>query len=80
MKNKRWLVEGFCPVDEYNCLMPVEYEAVEADGVIQEYQKKRMVCRHVLGEGCSHEADCHFFASAPQRLDKETVWYEGRER
>ena len=29
---KTWLVEGFCPVDHYHCLMPVEYEAVEENG------------------------------------------------
>ena len=33
---KTWLVEGFCPVDHYHCLMPVEYEAVEENGVVQE--------------------------------------------
>ena len=29
MDYKNWLVEGFCPVDRYTCLMPVEYESEE---------------------------------------------------
>ncbi len=29
MQTRKWLEEGFCPVDRYNCLMPVEYEAEE---------------------------------------------------
>lgn len=74
MDYKRWLVEGFCPVDEYNCLMPVEYEAIEVNGVVQEYQKKRMVCRHVLGEGCPYEAECKFFKAAPERMEKGANW------
>lgn len=45
---KTWLVEGFCPVDHYHCLMPVEYEAVEENGVVQEYKKSKMVCGHSL--------------------------------
>ncbi len=76
MDYKKWLVEGFCPVDDYSCLMPVEYESIEENGIIQEYQKKRMACRHVLGEGCPKEAECHFFANAPQRLEKGATWYE----
>lgn len=76
MDYKKWLVEGFCPMDDYNCLMPVEYESIEENGIIQEYQKKRMLCRHVLGAGCPHESECHFFAAAPERLEKGATWYE----
>ena len=62
---KTWLVEGFCPVDHYHCLMPVEYEAVEENGVVQEYKKSKMVCRH-----------CTFFKDAPEVLEKNANWYE----
>ena len=54
---KTWLVEGFCPVDHYHCLMPVEYEAVEENGVVQEYQKSKMVCRHSLSGQCEQKED-----------------------
>ena len=33
MQTRKWLEEGFCPVDRYNCLMPVEYEAEEKKNV-----------------------------------------------
>ena len=52
---KTWLVEGFCPVDHYHCLMPVEYEAVEENGVVQEYKKSKMVCRHSLSGQCEQK-------------------------
>ena len=29
MQTRKWLEEGFCPVDRYSCLMPVEYIAEE---------------------------------------------------
>ena len=74
MECKRWLVEGFCPVDEYNCLMPVEYEAVEEKGVVLEYQKKQMACRHVLEGDCPQKEECRFFKVAPERLDKGANW------
>lgn len=77
MDYKKWLVEGFCPIDDYSCLMPVEYESIEANGIIQEYQKKRMVCRHALAGKCPQEEQCHFFAAAPERLEKGAAWYEG---
>ena len=35
---KQWLVEGFCPVDRYHCLMPVEYESVEQNGMVIELE------------------------------------------
>lgn len=74
MAYKKWLVEGFCPIDEYNCLMPVEYESVEVNGVVQEYEKRRMACRHVLNGGCPHEAECKFFQLAPERMEKGANW------
>ncbi len=77
MEYKKWLVEGFCPVDDYRCLMPVEYEAVEENGIIQEYRKNRMVCRHALEGQCPQVQQCHFFATAPDRLEKGATWYEG---
>ena len=47
MDYKKYLIEGFCPVDKYHCLMPVEYESYEKDGAVAGYHKKRMVC-HLL--------------------------------
>ena len=44
MDYKKYLIEGFCPVDKYHCLMPVEYESEESDGIVVGYHKKRMVC------------------------------------
>ena len=32
MQTRKWLEEGFCPVDRYSCLMPVEYIAEEENG------------------------------------------------
>ena len=48
MDYKKYLIEGFCPVDKYHCLMPVEYESYEEDGAVAGYHKKRMVCRQLL--------------------------------
>ena len=73
---KTWLVEGFCPVDHYHCLMPVEYEAVEENGVVQEYKKSKMVCRHCLRGQCEQKEDCTFFKDAPEVLEKNANWYE----
>ena len=41
MQTRKWLEEGFCPVDRYNCLMPVEYEAEEKNGKVKDFHKKR---------------------------------------
>ena len=73
---KTWLVEGFCPVDHYHCLMPVEYEAVEENGVVQEYKKNKMVCRHSLSGQCEQKEDCTLFKDAPEVLEKNANWYE----
>lgn len=40
MDYKKYLIEGFCPVDKYHCLMPVEYESEESDGIVVGYHKK----------------------------------------
>ena len=40
MDYKKYLIEGFCPVDKYHCLMPVEYESYEEDGAVAGYHKK----------------------------------------
>ena len=76
MDYKKFLIEGFCPVDKYHCLMPVEYESDEEDGVITGYHKKRMVCRHALAGACEKMEECKFFADAPDKLDKDEKWYE----
>lgn len=75
MEEKQWLVEGFCPTDEYRCLMPVAYEPMEEHGIVTSYRKKRMACRHVEKEGCAEEANCPFFRTAPEQLEKNTEWY-----
>lgn len=75
MEHRTWLVEGFCPAAQYNCLMPVEYEAVEDNGVVREYQKTGMLCKILSsGEGCPHEAECKHFAKAPAVLDRDVPW------
>ncbi len=76
MEHKIWLVEGFCPVDGYHCLMPVEYEPLQQEGVAQEYYKSRMGCRHALQGMCQQEEECHFFRAAPPVLDKNAPWHE----
>ena len=63
-------------VDHYHCLMPVEYEAVEENGVVQEYKKSKMVCRHSLSGQCEQKEDCTFFKDAPEILEKNANWYE----
>ena len=73
---KLWLVEGFCPQDNYQCLMPVEYEAVETGGVVKEYRKVQMACRHMKGPGCDKREECPFFPEAPEMLEKNANWYE----
>lgn len=73
---KLWLVEGFCPVDQYHCLMPVEYTAVKEDSVIQSYAKDRMACRHALADKCDNIEECEFYKNAPDVLDKGVNWYE----
>lgn len=74
--NKLWLEEGFCPKDNYQCLMPVEYEPVEAGGVVREYRKVQAACRHIQGEGCEHKESCPFFKAAPEVLEKNAHWFE----
>ena len=76
MDKKIWLVEGFCPVDRYTCLMPVEYEADEENGNLKQYHKQRMACRHVLSGECSQSEKCEFWEKAPDVLDKNSIWYE----
>ena len=73
---KQWLVEGFCPLERYHCLMPVEYESVEQDGVIKEYRKLTMACRNARNGVCKQVAECTFFQAAPDCLEKNTNWYE----
>ena len=72
---KQWLVEGFCPVDRYHCLMPVEYESVEQNGMVIEYNKKRMACRNAVAGSCDKLEECQFFKEAPETLDKNVCWY-----
>lgn len=76
MDKKIWLVEGFCPVDRYTCLMPVEYAAYEENGNIKQYNRQGMVCRHVLSGECSQMEECEFLKKAPDVLGKNSVWYE----
>lgn len=73
---KLWLVEGYCPKDSYQCLMPVEYEAVESGDVVKEYRKARIACRHVKDGGCEQEGACPFYEAAPDMLEKNANWYE----
>lgn len=73
---KLWLEEGYCPKDCYQCLMPVEYESVEAGGVVKEYRKVQIACHHVKGEGCEHREACPFFEAAPEILERNAHWYE----
>lgn len=74
--SKIWLEEGFCPVDQYHCLMPVSYVPVEGEKEVQTYQKESMACRHVLSGKCDKQASCEFFQKAPEKLDKSVNWYE----
>ena len=76
MDYKKYLIEGFCPVDKYYCLMPVEYESEEKDGMVVVYHKKRMACRHALAGSCENSDKCKFLEEAPEKLDKDEKWYE----
>lgn len=73
---KLWLVEGFCPKDRYHCLMPVAYTSVEQNGVVQEYQKAQMACRHAKDHTCDAVEECTFWKEAPDTLEKNVNWYE----
>ncbi|HBI60357.1 MAG TPA: hypothetical protein DDY31_03950 [Lachnospiraceae bacterium] len=73
---KIWLVEGYCPKDRYQCLMPVSYEPVGEGGIAKEYRKEKMACRHVLEGDCDMAKECAFFEEAPETLEKNTQWYE----
>lgn len=73
---KLWLEEGYCPKDNYQCLMPVEYESIEEGGVIRSYRKLQIACRHVRGEGCEYKEKCPFYETAPEQLEKNVNWYE----
>lgn len=73
---KLWLVEEFCPMDNYHCLMPVAYEPVEENGVIQKYRKKEMACRHHQSGKCQQAKNCVFWENAPEELEKNSNWYE----
>jgi len=77
MQTRKWIEEGFCPVDRYNCLMPVEYEAEDSNGKVKDFHKKRMVCRHVLNGSCDKETECVFFQNAPDVLGANVIWYDG---
>ena len=70
MDYKKYLIEGFCPVDKYHCLMPVEYESYEEDGAVAGYHKKRMVCRHALAGSCENEGECKFLRTHQRHLAK----------
>lgn len=76
MQSKKWLEEGFCPVDRYNCLMPVGYIAEEENGKVKDFHKKGMVCRHVLNGECDKVTECIFFKKAPEVLGVNAIWYE----
>ncbi len=76
MIDKKWLVEGFCSVDKYNCLMPVGYEKEESGGVVKQYHKKGMACRHALSGECDLGEECEFYKKAPDILEKNSLWYK----
>ncbi|MCI8748587.1 MAG: hypothetical protein HFH67_12100 [Lachnospiraceae bacterium] len=76
MQTRKWLEEGFCPVDRYNCLMPVEYEAEEKNGKVKDFHKKRMACRHILNGNCDKETECVFFQNSPDVLAANAIWYD----
>lgn len=73
---KQWLIEEFCPLERYHCLMPVEYESIEQDGVILEYRKTGMACRNARNGSCKQIAECPFFRIAPEHMEKNVNWYE----
>ena len=77
MEYKTWLAEGYCPIDHYHCLMPVEYGGEKAGDFIQSYEKQQMKCRHVLDGTCKEPQECSLWKESPQTLDKDTIWYEG---
>lgn len=74
--NKLWLEEGYCPKDGYQCLMPVEYQAVEVGGVVKEYRKVQIACHHLQDQGCEYKGECPFFQTAPEILEKNAHWFE----
>jgi len=39
MQTRKWLEEGFCHVDRYSCLMPVEYIAEEENGKVKDFHR-----------------------------------------
>lgn len=71
---KQWLIEGFCPNDRYHCLMPVDYESIEKNGVVLSYRKLKMGCRKA--GSCQYEPECPFYQKAPDSLEKNVNWYE----
>ena len=76
MQTRKWLEEGFCPVDRYSCLMPVEYIAEEENGKAKDFHKKGMACRHVLNGDCDKITECGFFEKTPDVLGVNAIWYE----
>ena len=76
MQTRKWLEEGFCPVDRYNCLMPVVYVAEEENGKVKDFHKKEMACRHVLNGDCDKITECVFFEKASEVLEVNAIWYE----
>jgi len=63
-------------MDHYHCLMPVEYEAIERDGLVVSYQKKKMACKNARSNSCEHITECSFFLKAPEVLGKNVNWYQ----
>lgn len=63
-------VKEYCPVDRYQCLMPVEYTCIDDEDKPgrKSYRKVRCCCHNVREGKCSREAECAHFQKAAETI------------
>lgn len=65
-------IKAYCPVDHYNCLMPIEYECMEEDDHPgrKKYRKVRCNCHNVRAGACDQSTACKHFTDAPEMIER----------
>ena len=65
------LVEEFCDVDGYRCLMPIQYELVDEGNGVHKYRKVKCNCHNVREGKCDKGTSCkHFLVAEDYIMDK----------
>jgi preprotein translocase subunit Sec63 len=64
------LVEEFCDVDGYRCLMPIEYELIENDVNSKTYKKVKCNCHNVRDNKCDKGTECKHYLTAKEIIEE----------